>query len=242
MWIMVAGAYRSGATSEAERKGHLRHLNAAAYAVLRKGHVPIVGVNLTLPMVESAGEEAYEDIVLPMSRALAKRCDGILRLAGPSVGADAELREVQARGGAVFHHLGEVPDIVDGPRFHPPTEHVIQEHEARLRAAVLGSNVAVLDELLADHLVFTHQHGGIVNKAEDLAAHASGKLKITRLEPSDERVLLLEGAAVVTVRVEVRGSHDGKPVDGAFRFTRVWGPGPKSGWQVVAAQATPIAP
>jgi hypothetical protein len=107
---------------------------------------------------------------------------------------------------------------------------------------MLGSNLVVLDELLADRLVFTHHLGGTVGKAEDLALHASGKIRITRLEPSDERVLLLEGAAIVTVRLDIEGLFDGKQSNGAFRFTRVWAPGPKSGWQVVAGQSTLIAP
>ena len=58
MWIMVAGPYRSGSFDPAVWAENLRTLNRAAYAVLRKGHVPIVGVNLALPVVESAGEES----------------------------------------------------------------------------------------------------------------------------------------------------------------------------------------
>lgn len=238
---MIAGPYRSGATSEAERKGHLRRLNAAAYAVLRKGHVPIVGVNLAVPIVETQGPDAYEEIVLPLSRALATRCDGILRLAGPSVGGDAQLREVQARGGKVFNHLGEVPDIVDGPRFHPPTEHVIQEHEARLRAAMLGANVRVLDELLGEHAVLTSPRGKTQGKADELASFMSGRNKLTRIEPSEERVLLLEGGAVVTARLELAGMLDAELVNGAFRCTRVWGPRPSGGWHVVATQLSPAS-
>ena len=232
MWLLIAGPYRTGTTSEAERLGHARHMNAAAHAVFRKGHVPIVGVNLALPIIESAGPDAYEEIMPPLSRALAARCDGILRLAGPSTGADEEVRAVRALGGAVYHHLGEVPEAA------APSESVIREYEARLRAAMRGSNVPVLEELLADRLVFTHHQGGTIGKADDLAAHRAGLIKITRMEPSDEHVLLLDGAAVVTVRMELAGTIAGSRADGVFRFTRVWAPGPHEGWQVVAGHAT----
>jgi hypothetical protein len=62
MWVMVSGPYRSGARSDAERVANLRTLNATAYDVLCRGHIPIVGVNLALPIIEAAGDENYEDL------------------------------------------------------------------------------------------------------------------------------------------------------------------------------------
>jgi hypothetical protein len=49
MWIMIAGPFRSGAKSEADREQNLFNLNRAAYELFRKGHVPVVGVNCALP-------------------------------------------------------------------------------------------------------------------------------------------------------------------------------------------------
>ncbi len=40
MWIMIAGPYRSGSSDPAVWAGNLRRLNAAAYSVFQKGHVP----------------------------------------------------------------------------------------------------------------------------------------------------------------------------------------------------------
>src|SRR5262249_33977776 len=55
MWIMVAGPYR--AESAHQREENLRFLNRAACAVLRKGHVPVIGVNMALPMIDLAAPE-----------------------------------------------------------------------------------------------------------------------------------------------------------------------------------------
>jgi hypothetical protein len=41
---------------------------------------------------------------------LADRCDAVLRLGGPSPGADEEVERVRARGGDVYHSIAEVPD------------------------------------------------------------------------------------------------------------------------------------
>jgi hypothetical protein len=109
MWILVAGPYRTGARGAAERARNLRALNLAARAVHERGHVPIVGVNLALPIIEAAGAGSYDAIMLPLSLALADRCDAVLRLPGESAGADREVERVRARGGAVYASVAEIP-------------------------------------------------------------------------------------------------------------------------------------
>src|SRR5687767_10711378 len=109
MWIMVAGPYRTGAKSEADRAHNLRLLNLAAHQIFLKGHVPIIGVNLALPIIAAAGEQAYEEVMMPMSLAVAERCDAILQIGGESAGADREVDRVRGRGGIVFRDLQEIP-------------------------------------------------------------------------------------------------------------------------------------
>lgn len=110
MWIMISGPYRSGAGTHEERARNLRKMNRIAYEILRRGHVPIIGVNMALPVIGVAGEEVYEDIMMPLSLALAERCDGALRIGGESRGADQEVEKIRARGGVVFETIEQVPD------------------------------------------------------------------------------------------------------------------------------------
>jgi hypothetical protein len=110
MWIMIAGPYRSGSSDPAVWAGNLKRLNAAAYTVLQKGHTPIIGVNLALPVVDAAGEERYGQIMPALSLALAEKCDAILRLDGLSQGADEEVEAFRARGLPVFGSVDEIPD------------------------------------------------------------------------------------------------------------------------------------
>ncbi|BBK36394.1 hypothetical protein STAQ_14720 [Allostella sp. ATCC 35155] len=113
MWIMVAGPYRSGAADEAARAENLRILNEAAVALLRAGHVPVIGVNMALPMIAAAGadDRAYREIMMPLSLALAERCDACLRIGGPSRGADDEVERFRAAGRPVYRALAEVPGV-----------------------------------------------------------------------------------------------------------------------------------
>lgn len=110
MWIMIAGPYRSGSSDPAVWADNLRKLNAAAYAVFQKGHVPLIGVNLALPVIEAAGQESYSRIMQPLSLSLTDRCDAILRIDGASHGADEEVETFRTRGLPVFRSVDEVPD------------------------------------------------------------------------------------------------------------------------------------
>lgn len=110
MWIMVAGPYRSGSSEPAVWAENLAALNRAAHAVFRKGHVPIIGVNMALPIIDAAGPQSYPEIMMTLSLDLAERCDAVLRIGGPSAGADEEVRRFEERGLTVFRSLDEIPD------------------------------------------------------------------------------------------------------------------------------------
>ncbi|MBX3390509.1 MAG: hypothetical protein KF691_13755 [Phycisphaeraceae bacterium] len=119
MWIMIAGPYTSGARTESERAANLRAMNAAAYRVFQLGHTPVIGVNMALPVIEAARsvDHSHSDdhsgkhdaLMMPISLALAARCDAVLRIGGPSKGADEEVEVIRARGGKVFSRLEDVP-------------------------------------------------------------------------------------------------------------------------------------
>lgn len=92
------------------RAANLRAMNAAAPEVFRKGHTHVIGVNMAAPVIEIAGRDRYEDIMTPISLALAERCDAILRIGGASVGADQEVERQKAAGKHIYF---SIEDIVD---------------------------------------------------------------------------------------------------------------------------------
>jgi hypothetical protein len=110
MRIMVTGPYRSGVVDAAVRAENLRLLNQAALAVFRRGHIPVIGVNLALPIIEAAGPDSYDEIMMRLSLAAAERCNAMLRIGGQSGGADDEVARFRARGLQVFHALDEIPE------------------------------------------------------------------------------------------------------------------------------------
>jgi hypothetical protein len=118
--ILIAGPYRSGTGDDpAKLSENVRAMEAYALPLFRAGHVPIVGEWLALPLVALAGSKqigdaAFDEIFHPIAERLLERCDAVLRVGGPSQGADLMVRTAQSRGLAVFNSLHEVPGMVDG--------------------------------------------------------------------------------------------------------------------------------
>lgn len=74
---MISGPYRTGANSETERSANAYALNRAAYEVLRRGHIPIIGVNLARPIIDVSERDVYEAVMMPLCLELAARCDAV---------------------------------------------------------------------------------------------------------------------------------------------------------------------
>lgn len=119
LWVMVAGPYRSGAADAEAARRNRRALHEAALAVLRRGHVPVVGVDLALPLIEAAGTDRYEAIMDPLCLALVERCDAVLRIGGASRGADREVARFRALGRPVYTSAEEIPAAAVGPLTAP---------------------------------------------------------------------------------------------------------------------------
>jgi hypothetical protein len=122
-----------------------------------------------------------------------------------------------------------------------PREVDIARLEQRLLDAMLLSDVVELDALLADDLTFTDHEGGVWSKADDLAAHRSGAIRVDSVVASEQRIRVFDGGAIVTVRLAIVGTFGGHAARGAFLFTRVWIPSRYDGWQVVVAHSTLVA-
>lgn len=115
LMILVAGPYRSG-TGDDPRKleANVRAMNRAALALFRAGHLPVTGEALALPLLETAGstrpgDALFQEIFHPVAERLLSRCDAVLRIGGPSEGADMMVARARAQGKAVYTGLDDVP-------------------------------------------------------------------------------------------------------------------------------------
>ncbi len=119
------------------------------------------------------------------------------------------------------------------------TDDPILACEAKLREAMLTNDVATLDRLIDDALMFVALDGTVVGKQDDLDAHRARRLRLTRLEPGDRHILHCGDIVIVSVQMDHEGTWDGKPVGGALRYTRVWYRRPE-GWRIVAGHLSVV--
>lgn len=115
--ILVVGPYRSGTENVPQRmKANLDRLESVALSLYRKGHMPMVGEWVALPLMKQAGmklvgDSIYEEFAYPASHRLLRCCDAIFRIEGDSKGADADVKLAKQLGIKAFFHLSEVPTI-----------------------------------------------------------------------------------------------------------------------------------
>ncbi len=115
MMILIAGPYRSGTGDDPARMAaNLRRLEEAAWPIFQKGHVPMIGEWVALPVLHGAGGGAvgdalYDQVMHPTAHRLLQHCDAVLRLPGASSGADNDVRIAEARGIPVYRSLDEIP-------------------------------------------------------------------------------------------------------------------------------------
>jgi ketosteroid isomerase-like protein len=116
----------------------------------------------------------------------------------------------------------------------------IETLEEKLQRAMLASDVAVLDELIADDLVWTMHTGFVGNKQYDLEAHSSGIFRFTKLEISDRQIHpYSDDCVVVTLKAAIDGILSGQPFSETFRFTRVWLQR-QNRWQIIAGHVSQL--
>jgi hypothetical protein len=98
----------------------------------------------------------------------------------------------------------------------------IVARESALLRAMTTNDVALLDDLLHDDLLFNGPDGQTGTKAQDLANYRSGGIQLRRAEASDRLVSAIGDDVVVAVTVALEGSYLGVRVDGRYRYLRVW--------------------
>ena len=122
------------------------------------------------------------------------------------------------------------------------TRAAIKHAEARLREAMLASDVVVLDDLIDDGLLFCGPDGSLFRKEDDLAAHRSGMQRLTKLESHSLSVELHgDDLGVVSTLVDLAGTMGDQPFGGTFRYVRTWRRGQDGAWRVIAGAVVAAA-
>ena len=109
--------------------------------------------------------------------------------------------------------------------------------DKRRMGAMAAKNIATLDALLADDLVYTHSSARLDTKQSLIANMKSGATVYSAVEPSEVRAQDLGDAVILTGVARIKVSSNGRDLEFRVRFTDAYAK--RSGrWQMVAWQST----
>ena len=116
-------------------------------------------------------------------------------------------------------------------------EQMIIELDKKRMTAMAQKDIATLNELIADDLVYTHSSARLDTKASLIGNMESGSTVYTSVVPSDVQAQDLGDCVVLTGSCRIGVNTGGRPNSFGVRFTDVYA---KRGgrWQMVTWQST----
>lgn len=115
--ILIAGPYRSGTNDDPVLiAANVKAMTDMALTVYRMGHMPVLGEWFALPLIEAAGSKQTGDVIFneifhPLAVDLISFCDAVLRIGGPSSGADEMVATGRKKGKYIFTDVREIPNL-----------------------------------------------------------------------------------------------------------------------------------
>lgn len=113
--ILVAGPYRSGTNDDPVKiHANVKAMTDTALEIYRMGHLPVLGEWFALPLIEAAGSKQtgdaiFNEIFHPIAIQLIDHCDAVLRIGGPSAGADEMINTGKTKNKIIFTNVSQVP-------------------------------------------------------------------------------------------------------------------------------------
>ena len=115
--ILIAGPYMSGTGGDpAKIAANRARLESFALPIYERGHLPMIGEWLALPIIHAAGgripgDQVFQDYQYPVAARLLERCDAVLRIPGDSRGADHDVSRARELGLSIYSRVDEIPAL-----------------------------------------------------------------------------------------------------------------------------------
>jgi ketosteroid isomerase-like protein len=120
------------------------------------------------------------------------------------------------------------------------SRHEIDQLEETWRDAILKSNTAVMESLLADDYMAITASGMLQTKDQALASLRAGHVHFTTLDISDRKVRFYGTTALVTSVASVQGTTSEGELSGSYRYTRVYVRDVQGAWKIVSFEVSKI--
>nr|WP_295923840.1 nuclear transport factor 2 family protein [uncultured Dyadobacter sp.] len=102
------------------------------------------------------------------------------------------------------------------------TRKEVVEAENKLFSAQLVSDVDMLDQLLHNDLIAVAPTGQVLTKKMDLDSHKAKTMIIEEASTIIDEIKIIGDTALSIVTMTAKGKMMGTPLEGQFRYFRVW--------------------
>lgn len=117
----------------------------------------------------------------------------------------------------------------------------IESLEQKWRSAVMSGDTSGIERLLADDFLAISARGTLLDKQQYLHRLATHATQFSTFDLMDLKVRVQPGAAVAVSQAHINGMLEGRPIEGVFRYTKVYTRAPGGSWQMTNFEATRVS-
>ncbi len=113
--------------------------------------------------------------------------------------------------------------------------------EDEVRRALLAADSGTLDRLLADDFLGISANGTLSDKQQYLRRIGKKEHQFSRIDVTDSKIRVQPNSAIVVSTAEVTGKLDTSPINGTYRYTRVYSREQDGSWKLRNFEATRVS-
>lgn len=117
----------------------------------------------------------------------------------------------------------------------------IEQLERQWRTAVMSGDTAVMDRLLSEDFLAISARGTLSDKQQYVYRIANHTTQFAAFDLMDTKIRLQQHSAVAISQAHVAGTLEGKPIEGIFRYTKVYIRGGTGTWHLTSFEATRVS-
>jgi ketosteroid isomerase-like protein len=114
----------------------------------------------------------------------------------------------------------------------------IQALEEQWRVAQVDGDVPAMEKLLAPDFLGISMTGQVTDRDQQLERMRNRHFVLTKIVISDQKIKLVGAVAIVTSLAQIEGTNEGAPVNGMYRYTRIYRRYPDGTWKVTNFEVT----
>lgn len=113
--------------------------------------------------------------------------------------------------------------------------------EQQWRTAIVNGDAASMDKLLADDFLAISARGTLLDKEQYLNRISTHATRLSTVDLMDLKIRVQPGSAVAVSQAHINGLLEGHPIEGVFRYTKVYTRAPGGAWHMTNFEATRVS-